>query len=298
MNDQYCVQVSNLASTIDAEITNYQNQLSVANTQITTLNNTATSLQTRLTNALAAGTAVVTTVNDWNMIDGMEYCADFIQDGNSGNNGGASALPHGSYILSHVGTGLQFNISPVHLVGNSDNFYLYRTAVSSSIASNLLASLSTATKVRYGFEGCFASSSAMLGSQAVEWEVQLNPTGNKIINLAFQYDRLGTKKVRVFNYTNPSWIATKIAVDPNLFAPGVFASIEGQFTIDQTKNTVTHDALVINGVQNAVGITQNATTGTATSHRLNCAFQLDSNNASPVPTPHGFNIRKWHVMWR
>lgn len=205
---------------------------------------------------------------------GLEF-QKWLQPSNVGNDGGASAKPHGTYTWGKVPAPNGWTSIETNGASPYDNFYFYLDLG----AQNLFS------KFTYSLELALPGPSALKAVQAFEFELQQN-VGSRIYNMAWQADFGNTKKWRYFDYDSSSWNDSGIELGTS---PATIAIVaEFQRNPDYT---LTHKTLSINGQVHQVGITQPSTPRVESDY-LHCAVQTDTN---ATMTPYTIGIRNVRV---
>ncbi len=189
------------------------------------------------------------------------------QAGNTGNNGGASSIAHGTYEWLPLVPEL-VTINPVAAFDNY--FYLLLFPIPAQLPENFVIS----------FDNYSATKSSAAGVQALEFQLELRD-GTNVYNMAWQFDQ-ASKSVRAFHYLKDakgSWFAPKAIIPYPDISQGL--SVKAEFRIDRQAETVTHTCLWLNGVQYIIELTQKAEPEPS-EVELSAAFQVDPNSANPV----------------
>lgn len=214
--------------------------------------------------ALAPHTSLAQTAHTPVVLNNFQEQTDWIQPGNVGDDkGGNPGMPNGNFTVSYGNPAL-FSADPAFAYNNG---YFYR---------DIKGSWNNMTYFAYRMQIMFPTSEDLASSQAIEFELQQN-VGGKIYNMAYQFDFKGSRLVRTFDYTTSRWIATAIPVTALKLTPGVWNSIEATFERDPDASTMTHIAIVINGVTYPVNVTRPATPRVEKDY-VHAAFQLDSSS--------------------
>lgn len=202
---------------------------------------------------------------------GLEQQTDWIQPSNTGDTGGGSTKPNGTFIMTPATleipavAAIPASSATFSAQGNYpyNNGYWYRV---------IPGAWDAMTYFCYQLQFMLPTDADLAASQAVEFELQQN-IGSHIYNMAWQADIAGTKLWRTFDYNVSQWIATAIPVS---ITPGEWNVIEAVY-LRGTDSTLTHVSLTINGVHYPVNITK-AATPKVESDYVHCAFQLDSGS--------------------
>jgi len=200
----------------------------------------------------------------------LETQPGWLQAGNSGDSGGGSSKPNGT-----------FTIVPGDTVFSAKGNYPYNNGYwYLPITGNFDAD----TLFSYSLQFMLPTAADLSACQAVEFELQQNVGGN-IYNMAWQADIKGSGLWRTFNYTTSAWEATTIPV--KLIA-GEWTAITATF-LRSASGTLTHVDFTLNGVTTPINVTR-AATPMVQSDYLHAAFQLDSNGMTP-PTPYICHVK-------
>ncbi len=216
---------------------------------------------------------------------GFEQQTDWIQPSNTGDTGGGSTKPNGTFVM----TSATLEIPAVAAVPSSpatfsaqgnypyNNGYWYRV---------IPGAWDAMTYFCYQLQFMLPTAADLAASQAIEFELQQN-VGGHIYNMAWQADIAGTKVWRTFDYNTSQWIATNIPVS---ITPGEWNAIEAVFLRGEA-GTMTHVSLSLNGITHPVNITKTATPRVESDY-VHCAFQLDSGSTAAPYTckVQGVNI--------
>lgn len=147
----------------------------------------------------------------------------------------------------------------------------------------------TVTQFLYDFWVQFPSDADIAASQAVEFHIEQS-VSNLTYNMAWQVHPSAATPWRYFDKVNRKWVESIIANDPAIWKNQQWVKIAAFGTRNQNE-TMTHDALVINGNRTEVHVEQPAKPQTAAEY-LSCAFQLDTNKAM---TPYKVHVQRSRV---
>lgn len=194
------------------------------------------------------------------------------QPGNTGNDGGGSTIPHGSYALTLTNNALKVDTFPA---GAYDNYYFYTKITNYQVPTKRTRVIWEGT-VNVPFAGA---------TQAFEWEYELGVDGlayNGGFQLLFPVG--GGPLVRYFDFPNKHWVPlASIPLDVVAFKDQSIP-IVAEYIIDPVNSAETHVALTIAGVRYPVNITEPVVVHFPNANYLNFAFQMDTNFAGAPNT--------------
>lgn len=189
------------------------------------------------------------------------------QAGNTGNSGGASAKPHGTYQWYQAVP----ELVTVNPMAAFDNFlYVMTFPLPAHLPDYLVL----------GFDNFSVLPDHLGRLQALECQLELRD-GLNVYNFAWQLDVGGSKQVRAFKYepdAKGDWFAVPGVSLPDVSQP---LSLKAEFRLDRQLMTATHDCLWLNGVRHQVSVTQAATPASGPIE-LSVAFQVDPNGPQSV----------------
>ena len=216
---------------------------------------------------------------------GFEHQSDWIQPSNTGDTGGGSAKPNGTFLMTPAtfATPAIAAVPAAPATFSAQGNYAYNNGYWYRVIPGAWDAM---TYFCYQLQFMLPTAADLAASQAVEFELQQN-VGSHIYNMAWQADIAGTKLWRTFDYNVSQWIPTNIPVS---IAPGEWNVVEAIFLRGQA-GTLTHVSLSLNGVVYPVNVTRPATAKVQSDY-LHCAFQLDSGS---TPTPYTCKVQGVNV---
>ena len=276
MLDSNLSQIQNIVNTltpvIQSELDSKDSTIATNTATIADLNKKLNDSNTLIDN-LVTGSKLVT------FYSGLQNPTGWVQPSNTGNTGGASSAPHGTFTLTSLPDGsTNFTINP----GSPyDTYYFYKKLpFDPSI-------------VRVAWEGTIKVDAVNLSkSQAIEWEFEQSEDG-WAYNGGFQI-LLKTDGVRPgstvadFSFVS-KWQTIPVPIDVTQFPNGI--SFITEYEIDRTTKSCLHKAITINGQRflvnkSAPGKQKNAT-GV---NYLHYAFQLDSDGKAEPYTVNCYGM--------
>ena len=185
------------------------------------------------------------------------------QPGNTGNTGGGSPKPHGTYTWTPGPAGTKISIKPA---GAYDNFFFYCPMTYPTVPPSRL-------RFTAG-DWSAATSGDWNKSQQMEWQVEEFRSG-------FQYTCGGA--------VNPQsglmyWAGAKkwqaFPGGSNINSLGAPAFIQCEYTLDQTAHTFRLEWIVFNGVMMPAGITILAVQAPISKQEYSISVQMDANSSA------------------
>jgi len=187
----------------------------------------------------------------------------WLQDGNVGNDGGASPKPHGTFSWPSP------NVVSIKPAGPSDNYFFLLTLPVPTVAPrNFVLAFDNYQVVPEDIGLC----------QALECQNEFKD-GIFTYNMAWQAD-CATKSMRIFDHIKKVWNPFPGIPFPDLSQPTRWSA---EFHIDRIANTTTHECLWLKGVRYLVNITQPATPSSG-AVELSTSFQIDANGVGAAYT--------------
>ncbi len=188
------------------------------------------------------------------------------QAGNTGNDLGASAKPHGTYIWPYAVP----EIVTALPASAFDNFLFVLThPLPDESPSNFVLS----------FDNFSVTPETVTGCQAIECQNELRD-GLHVYNMAWQFDQ-ASKSLRIFNHIKGDWFTPSLPVPIPYLDIAKPLMFKAEFRIDREAHITTHERIWINGVGYEVNVTQPATPQ-AGIIEMSTAFQIDPNSSAPV----------------
>jgi len=203
------------------------------------------------------------------VFNGLSLIPKWNQPGTSGDTGGPSNLPHGTYSWIPGNPG-SLNIRPVRRsIGKPwDNYYFYNTIQTETTG---------AVYFSYEMSVMFPTQKDIDACTAWENEIEVCEAG-LAYNMAWQC-LLHTAKPawRLFDLINQKWVQI-VSIPSPAPKPGQFMQVLSKFRMDRSAKTVEHLTLAVNGTEYPVESVHGAklkwSAGTNYTHN---AFQLDSD---------------------
>jgi len=196
---------------------------------------------------------------------------EYEQPGNTGDTGGGSEKPHGTYTLTPGPGTLDVQVMPA---APYNNFYFYTNLQTASEQSRFV----------WGGGWCFPTEADRSASQGLEWEIELC-LGGDVWNMAWQILlKPGSNEkqgFRAFDYTHSKWVAVPaVPFDPHWLDPGKILICEAEYISGRTAEQ--HVALTVNGNRTPVTFSQpcRADRWDAHSNYVHYAFQLDADGGA------------------
>ena len=215
------------------------------------------------------------------VLDKLENTRTWLSCGNCANTGAAGAVAKASFTPgiatpSEDGAATQFTISPTAPYSNA-YWWLEHAPIRNQINA-----------LTYEFDLYIPAGMENL-SQAIEFECQ-QIIGGWVYNFGWQA-QYGANIWRIFDYGLKRWDATPVVFTP--FTPGTWHHIVSEFHNNLATHTVSHDALTVDGVRYAVGITHNAF-HSGSFDKFTNAVQLDSNNRAQ---PYSIYVDRMRITY-
>ena len=206
---------------------------------------------------------------------GFEQQSDWIQAGNTGDTGGGSAKPNGTFRMkpSTVEIPATAAVPAAPAMFSAEGKYPYNNGYWYRVIPGAWNAM---TYFCYQVQFMLPTAADLQACQAVEFELQQN-VGGHIYNMAWQADIKGCGAWRTFDYNTSQWIQTSI---PASLTAGEWMAVEAVY-LRGADCTLTHVSLSVDGVVHPVNI-RKAGTPKVESDYVHCAFQLDSGS-TPVP---------------
>ena len=211
----------------------------------------------------------------------LENLNGWIQAGESGNSGGGSITPNPNYVMTPGKPPSDITPAVFSIKGKTPyaNAYWY----------DQLGSHPEATRFNLSLSFALPSASDLSACQAVEFELQQS-TGALVFNMAWQFNQVGSKTLRIFNYATKVWEDTGI---PFALVAGKWTTVYAEFVRNATETW--HTGIAINGIWSTI-MSAHPGVPTKGAPYLNAAFQLDSVGSNPPPFYRCF-VKDYNVSW-
>ena len=217
---------------------------------------------------------------------GFEQHSDWIQASNTGDTGGGSAKPNGTFMMKPATLEIPATaaVPAAPAMFSAEGKYPYNNGYWYIVIPGAWNAM---TYFCYEVQFMLPTMADLDACRAVEFELQQN-VGGHIYKMAWQAYIKGTGVWRTFDYNTSQWVPTVIPVS---ITAGEWTAMEAVYLRGEDCN-LTHVSLSVNGTRHPVNITK-AATAKVQGDYVHCAFQLDSGS---TPVPYVCHVQGVNVM--